>query len=64
MTHRDEIKERLLWSQNKEWYGFDANKGYYLKKTAPLEAKNSFKKWVAHQDELGDAGCDYSLDIV
>lgn len=63
MTHRDEVKERLLWSQNKDWYGFDVNKGYYLKKAAPLEAQNSFKKWAAHQDELGDEGYDYSLDI-
>ena len=63
MTHRDEVKERLLWSRNKEWYGFDAEKGYYLKKAAPPEAKSSFKKWAAHQDELGYEGYDYSLDI-
>ena len=63
MTHNDKTIEMLYWHKNKDWYGFDPEKGFYLKPAAPPEAQNSFRKWAAHQDELGDEGYDYSLDI-
>lgn len=63
MTHRDEVKARLIWLNNDDWYGFNVEKGFFLKKAAPPEARESFKKWVAHQNELGDEGYDYSLEI-
>ena len=63
MTHRDEVKERLKWRQNESWYGFSTDKGFFLKRAAPPEAKDSFKKWVAHQNELGEEGYNYSLEM-
>lgn len=35
MTHNQEVKNRLLWSENQEWYGHDPDKGFYLKACAP-----------------------------
>lgn len=38
-------KELFYWRSNKEWYGIDENGNYYLKESAPPEAKESFEKW-------------------
>lgn len=63
MTHSNDVKEMLLWSHNRAWYGKDSVHGYYLKKASPPEARESFKKWAAHQDEMGEDGYNYSLEI-
>ena len=47
------------WEKD-EWYGFDADRGFFLKKDAPPEAVESFKKWAAYQDKLNGEGYSYS----
>ena len=65
MTHRKEVKEMLLWGHDRSWFGFDKNRGYFMRKSAPPEALESFKKWAAYQDSLGpEESYNYSLEIV
>ena len=63
MTHNQEVKNRLFWSENQEWYGHDPDKGFYLKACAPQEARDSFRLWALYQDSLGEEGYDYTLEI-
>lgn len=62
MTHEKETKEMLLWLTDRRWYGLDPQRGYYLKEAATPEARESFKKWAAYQDSVGDDGYDYFMD--
>ena len=64
MTHNDNDKSMLLWGHDKAWYGKDPKHGYYLKKAAPPEARESSKKWAAYQDSLSeDESIDYTLEV-
>ena len=64
MTHRDDVKEMLMWTHDKSWYGKDSVRGYLLKKSAPPGARESFKKWAAYQDTLSkDDAVEYTLEI-
>ena len=64
MTHRDDVKEMLKWTHDRSWYGKDAKRGFYLRKAAPPEARESFKEWAAYQDSLGeDEAIDYTLEV-
>ena len=62
MTHREEVKAMLKWLHNEEWYEHDGKCGFILKKNAPPEAVESFKKWAAYQDSLGGKGYDYAFE--
>ena len=61
MTTDKRIKDMLLWAKDKSWSKYDPEKGYYLTEAAPPEAVESFKKWAAYQDSLGEEGCNYIL---
>ena len=63
MTHSQEVKDRLFWSSNDTWYGYDPKKGFFLKQHAPQEAIESFKKWASYQDSLGEEGYDYTFEV-
>ena len=64
LTHRDDVKEMLKWTHDRSWYGKDADNRYYLKKAAPPDARESFKKWAAYQDTLSeDNAIGYTLEI-
>ena len=64
MTHNENDKRMLFWGHNKAWYGKDAKRGFYLRKAAPPEARESFKEWAAYQDSLGeDEAIDYTLEV-
>ena len=43
MTHRDNVKEMLMWTHDKSWYGKDSVRGYFLKKAAPPGARESLR---------------------
>lgn len=61
MTTDKTVMDMLLWSKDETWYASNPEKGYYLTEAAPQEARESFKKWAAHQDSLGEEGYDYTL---
>ena len=63
MTHNQEVKDMLFWNSNKAWYGYDPEKGFFLKSLAPRKAKDSFKKWALYQDSLGEEGYDYTFEV-
>ena len=63
MTHNHEVKDMLLWSSNKAWYGYDSKKGFFLRAGAPQEAVDSFRKWASYQDSLGEEGYDYTFEV-
>ena len=64
MTHRDDVKEMFKWTHDRSWYGKDADNRYYLKKAAPPDARESFKKCAAYQDTLSeDNAIGYTLEI-
>lgn len=51
MSHNAEVRERLYWLSDPSWYTFEEGKGYVLTDKATDEAKNSYRKWEAHQKE-------------
>lgn len=49
MSHSAEVRERLYWLSNPDWYSFDEDQGYFLTDKATEHARESFNKWKQHQ---------------
>lgn len=46
----------LFWKTNREWYYYDENLSVHLKSSAPDEAKESFKKYLAQKEAGKEVG--------